>query len=103
LLNAGWYKALVDETKCDTSGDTSGAAPTNPDGAASVEEPTQQQYGDWVITSTKANDAPNTPGYVSGYVTTLRGEKFQAKAIIYEGASDQNQQLGLFDLFFSQQ
>lgn len=98
LLNNGWYGAKVDETLCDTNGDTSGAAPINPDAPDTASAPTEQQYSNWVVNSTQANNT--SPALLSAYVTTTRGDNIQAKARISQAASDQTQQLGVFDLYF---
>jgi hypothetical protein len=98
LLNIGWYGAKVDETLCDTNGDTSGAAPINPDAPDTASAPTEQQYSNWVVNSTQLNN--NSPALLSAYVTTNRGDEIQAKVKISQAASDQTQQLGVFDLYF---
>ena len=98
LLNNGWYGAKVDETLCDTNGDTSGAAPINPDAPDTASAPTEQKYSNWVVNSTQANNT--SPALLSAYVTTNRGDNIQAKARISQAASDQTQQLGVFDLYF---
>jgi hypothetical protein len=98
LLNNGWYGAKVDETLCDTKGDNSGAAPINPDAPDTASAPTEQQFSNWVVNSTQANNT--SPGLLSAYVTTINGDKIQAKASISQAASNQTQQLGVFDLYF---